>query len=63
MRLPGVCDVGKVFVPLKFDALETVPMRLYGQILFQPYFTRLKMMVILGLTSSFCTLAITSRFC
>ena len=43
--------VGKVFVPLKFDALKTAPMRLNGQNRFRVLFSRIKMMVILGLAS------------
>jgi hypothetical protein len=48
LRLPGFYDVGKVFVPLKFDALETAPMRLNGQNWFHALFCRLKLRAILG---------------
>ena len=41
-RLPDFCGVGKVFVPLKLDALETAPMRLNGQNRFHALFCRLK---------------------
>jgi hypothetical protein len=39
-RLPGVCGGGKVFVPSKFDALKTTPMRLNGQNPFRALFSR-----------------------
>jgi len=45
-RLRSDCGVGNVFIPLKFDALKTLCLRLNGQNLFHALFTRLKIRVI-----------------
>ena len=48
LRLLGFCGVGGVFVLPKSDALETAPMRLYGQNSFHALFSRVKLMPFSG---------------
>ena len=45
-RLRGVCEVGGGFVPLKFDALESLCRYLYGQNRFHALFSSLKLVSI-----------------
>jgi len=47
LRLLGDCGVGKVFVPLKFDALETLFLWLNGQNRFHVFFSSVKLRAIL----------------
>ena len=62
-RVRDFCGVGNGFVPLKFDALEMLFLRLNEQNRFRAYFTRLKLRVFWDLRLTSVSLAITPRFC
>ena len=62
MRLRSVCDVGRGFVPPKFDALETAPMRLNWQNRFRALFSRVKLVSIIGVSASSFYLALRRLF-